>query len=296
MSNLYPSNYVFGEDSSQRLNLNPMTNNSFGTVKFPERVENLYKQKRGQAFHMMPESQYYWRDTPPPGATLTKAGASYNMNPMGILPGKSPIPQNMVGIEAPVYSSNTGGPLETQRVGRQVGVADPATDSPYQDWTSGIQYYSIYKGNNPKQLINPVIYPQAPRTDVWGNSLTSFGTINSQRAEDITLDNMDYSCCNDQEIASGSLGSSSPYVSRVGAMYGVHAPLPVQMPGEYPKNIPSYSGYSVNGNSWNNQDFPRPINPILEIQRRKAGLPPTPILPDYPESVLKDLKQGFIIS
>lgn len=288
------------------INLNPRINNSFGRVRLPESIQGYYKGLRGQEMLPVDESLYYWRQKPINGTTITKAGLSYNKPPEGIVPGGIslggvtstpenviPFPEDMLNINSPQYSNNTGGLIENQRVGRQVGVFDESKDTSWQDWTSGIQFYTIYMGTNPKQLIQPIQVAAPARLDVWGNSMSSNGYVNRERGKDITYDELEYDCCGGKEIASANLGVPVPYISRVTHDFGVKAPLPVQMPGEFPRDVPSYSGYEINNNTW---DWPQPTNPLIEIQRRKLGYPPTPIPDLYDDKLLRELRNGFNIS
>lgn len=295
---LYPSQFDYVPNTTPRVNLNPMTDNSFGTVKIPSTVTSYYDTGRGQPFLPIPESYYYWRAKPPQGASLTKAGASYNnlpsnvIMPGGIVNGK-PFPKDMLGIRAPIYSELTGGIVENKRMGRQLGAGDPYTDSPWQDKTSGIQYYVPFIGKNIKQDINPIMVPPAAATDIWENSLSSNGYINRNRADDITFNELNHTCGGRYGIPSASLATPVKYVPMSEQLYGVSSPLPTQLPGQYPTGVPQVCGASVNGNSWNSCNYPPQINPVLEIQRRKLGYKPTTILPDYPEEVEKALMNGL---
>jgi hypothetical protein len=169
-------------------------------------------------------------------------------------------------------------------MGVQLGMADNYRDSPYRDWTTGIQYYTIYTGENPKTLITPVIYPQAYRKNTWAQDTVTFDAVNNEDTQDITELSMDYSC-KSCTIPSAGLGTPVMYEPR-----NPTAPLPVSMyPGEFP-NIGMYTAREIGRNT---RDWPQPTNPIVDLQLRKAGIPTPPIQPDYDTNLLNQLRSGF---
>lgn len=255
--------------------------NLFRPDNSPRAIEREYQDARGNPILPIQDKYFYYQKMPLPGTTQTKAGDSFNV------PNK-PFPQDKIGIKRPEYSTSTGDEITFKRVGKQVGSYDPYRDTPWQDWTYGVQYYTPYVGQNIKNNIPPVIVPQPARVDVWGNSLTSISQVNRERAKDLTELDIEYSCkpC---VIPSASLGTPVPYMSREGAMLNVNAPLPVQLPGEYP-NIGQYTAREIGRNT---MDYPQPVNAIVEIARRKSGLRPNHVVPNYPEWLSRELLQGF---
>lgn len=209
------------------------------------------------------------------GDTLTKWGESKNDKPVGF-------PQVPVGF--PQYSSSTHALIENQRVGERLGMYDMYKDSPYKDWTYGHQYYTVYQGTNEKMLVPPVIYPQAYRPEKWAIDTVTFNQVNRNDIQDITELGMDYSC-KSCDIASASLSTPVMYEP-----LNPTAPLPVQPIGMYP-NIGRYSSGGTIGE--NLRSYPQPVNPIVELARRHTKQGYTPVLPDYPDEVLDQVRQGF---
>jgi hypothetical protein len=259
---------------------NQLLTKNFGKGSFlPVDIELEYVKKRGETIQDTYNVRYPAR--PPPGASQTKAGNSYNKPP-------STIPVQLVGIKQPRYSTATGAPIENERVGRQLGSFDEYRDTPYNDWTSGTQYYTIYEGTNPKTNVPPVIYPQAWRPEIWAKPTVNFPQLNREYTQDITDLEMDYSC-KSCDVASAGLGTPVFYQP-----HNPTAPLPVQPPGTYP-NIGYYTGKEIrNGRS--TRDYPPEQNPIVMLQRRNAGLPNVPILPDYTDDFRDIIQDGFVIT
>jgi hypothetical protein len=209
--------------------------------------------------------------------TMTKAGESRNQTP-------APLPADLVNVKFPQRSTASHALIENERVGVQLGMPDIYRDSPYQDWTAGIQYYTIYTGANPKTQVTPVIYPQAYRKSYWAEDTVDFPQVNRNDTQDITDLAMDFSC-KSCEIASASLGTPVMYEPR-----NPTAPLPV---AAYPGEFPYVGQYTAREIGRNQRDWPPPANPIVELQRRKLGLPTYPIAPDYDDKMLHDLRHGF---
>lgn len=215
------------------------------------------------------------------GASLTMAGLSYNVIP-------PPMPAELVGVKYPLYSSN-GELLEQKRTGRQMGAIDPYRDDNWKDWTSGIQYYTPYRGRNIKQMIPPRIEPRIYGPETWGaDSLPPVAGLNDYRVQDLTELDPIYTC-GDCEIPSASLGVVLPRQPLVPG-----AVLPVNPIGLYP-NIGQYTGREI---GWNYGDWPPPVNAIVELAKRRDGLelPATPIMPDYDQQTLEWVRKGFVIS
>lgn len=246
-------------------NMNSKFGSNFNTI-FPKDVRgNTINEQYNIRF---PAKAQYSQDT------LTKWGESKNQNPV-------PFPPVPVGF--PQYSSSTHALVENERNGQQLGMYDMYKDNPYKDWTYGNQYYTIYQGKNLKTLVPPVIYPQAYRPEKWALDTVTFNQINKNDVQDITDLTLDYSCKN-CEIPSASLGTPVMYEP-----LNFTAPLPVQPIGMYP-NIGRYTSGSLGENL---RSYPQPVNPIVELARRKTGQGYTPILADYPTEILKQVKQGF---
>jgi hypothetical protein len=246
--------------------IHPKFGSDFPTI-FPENIPgNTIEDRYNVQFPA--KAQYI-------GNTLTKWGESKNESP----PKFPPVP---VGF--PQYSTSTHALIENQRVGERLGMYDQYRDNPYKDWTYGHQYYTIYQGINEKLLVPPVIYPQAYRPEKWVMDNITFDQVNRHNVQDITDLSMDYSC-KSCDIASATLGTPVMYEPLNNT-----APLPVQPIGMTP-NIGRYTTGEVIGQ--NLRSYPQPVNPIVELARRKIGEGYTPILPDYPDEVLKQVKQGF---
>lgn len=252
---------------------------AFGNdTSLPSDVNNYYKTLKGNRVNALNPSLQYPPTTRLPD-TMTKMGESQNKNP-------EQLPASLVGIKFPQYSSSSHALIENQREGVRLGAPDIYRDTPYQDWTYGVQYYKIFTGHNPKTDITPVIYPQAYRKSEWAQDTVDFPQVNRNYTQDITDLDMDYSCkgCN---IASASLGAPVMYEPR-----NPNAPLPVAAyVGEYP-NIGYYTAKELGTNTRN---FPPPQNPIMELQRRKYLGVYTPIMPDYDNKMLRELRHGFDI-
>lgn len=253
----------------------------FGYATLPPNIIATYKNARGREILPVPASQFYAGAKPFPGTTLTKAGMSMNIRP-------EPLNPALVDVKYPQYGTNTGEPIEFKRMGRQVGAYDPYKDTPWQEWTSGIQYYTPYVGRNPKNIIPPTLVPHAASVDVWGNSLSETQGINRGRASDITESDMVYSC-KSCSLPAASLGTPLPTVSPEGQLMGVYAPLPVQLPGQYP-NIGEYTARYIGRNTG---DWPPPQNPIVENVKRKYGVYTPPVIPEYGTRFASELHQGF---
>lgn len=257
----------------------PITPNFGGNAKLPADVNNKYRTMKGNEWNAFnPDLQYPPKTRLP--ATMTKAGESLNDEP-------EQLPGNLINIKRPQYSSVSGALIENQRVGVQLGAADEYRDNPYSNWTRGIQYYTLYVGDNPKQKITPVIYPQAFRPSVWTQPSVDFPQVNRERTRDVTDLTMDnrYSC-GSCEIASASLGTPVMYEPR-----NPTAPLPV---AAYPYEFPYTGQYSAREIGVNRRDFPQPMNPIVQLQMRNAGLPTPQILEDYDRPMLNQLRHGFV--
>jgi hypothetical protein len=245
----------------------------------PAKIDHKYASTKGNPLNALNYSLQYPPATCLPN-TMTKSGESKNITP-------THLPANLVNVKFPQRSTSSHAIIEQDRVGVQLGEPDIYLDNPNNDWTYGIQYYTPYTGQNLKTLITPVIYPQAYRDTVWAQNTVNFDQINTRNIEDITEVSMDYSCkgC---DIASASLGAPVLYESR-----NPNAPLPVSaFIGERP-NIGYYTAREIGNNSRN---WPQPVNPIVELQRRKMGLPGVPIMPDYDDKLLKQLRHGFTYS
>jgi hypothetical protein len=260
----YKPNLTFGQD-------NPITDN----------INNHYQHLKGNPIGGNSWNVQFYPNPRLP-ATMTKAGESLNIPP-------EPLPTNEIGIKFPQYSTASKAIVLQDQQGVQVGMADPYRDNPFKKWTYGIQYYSPYVGSNPKQEITPVIYPQAYRKEVWAADTVTFPQVNQRDTQDITELEMNYSCREDCEIPSYSLGTPVPTQNLI-----PNAPLPVNPIGMYP-NIGYYTTREIGRNL---NSFPQPVNPIVEIQRRKAGLPPTPILDDFmnDEYTREIVQSGFSIA
>jgi hypothetical protein len=241
-------------------------------------VGSQVKQVRGNPVNALNQTLQYPPTTRMP-TTITKSGESLNLSPR-------PLPAQEANILRPQYSSVSRALIEQPRVGVQLGMADMRNDNPYSDWTYGQQYYTIYVGDNPRQRITPVIYPQAWRPSEWAQPSVDFPQVNRENTQDITDLTMDnrYSCTS-CEIASASLGTPVMYEPR-----NPTAPLPVAAyPGEFP-----YTGfYTAREIGVNTRDYPQPTNPIVDLQLRKAGLPTPPIQPNYDKTMLGWLRHGF---
>lgn len=261
-----PYNQPDSPDFGRNSKLSPTVNNEYQTMKG----------NRWDAFN--PTLQYPPKTRLP--TTITKAGESLNAEP-------EQLPAELVNIKRPQYSSVSGAPIENQRVGVQIGAADEYRDNPYSDWTRGIQYYTLYVGDNPKQKITPVIYPQAWRYNVWNQPSVDPMQVNRERTRDITDMTMDnrYSC-GSCEIASASLGTPVMYEPR-----NPTAPLPV---AAYPYEFPYVGQYSARELGSDLRDYPRPINPIIQLQMRNAGIPTPRIPQDYDGPMLSQLRHGFV--
>ena len=198
-------------------------------------------------------------------ASVTKAGVSLNIPP-------KPLPKEFEGIKFPQYSTVSHALIENQRVGLQLGSPDIYRDDPYSNWTKGVQYYKIYEGNNPKNEITPIIYPQAYRKEIWAADTVTFPEINKEDTQDITELELDFTCRNSCVIPSASLATPVEFKPLVPG-----GNLDVQPIGMFP-NIGQYTSRELGQNI---NSYPPKVNPIVEIQRRNAGLPPTPILSDF---------------
>lgn len=237
-------------------------------------VDNQYMTARGNKIAANNASLQYPPATTLPN-TMTKAGESRNIFP-------SPIPKNIVNVKFPERSTSSHAIIEQDRVGVQLGAADEYRDNAFNDWTIGIQYYTSYVGDNLKTRIPPVIYPQMFRSD--DKNIHTFDQVNRWRVQDITETGMDYGC-KSCDVASASLGSPVMYEPR-----NPYAPLPVAaFNGEYP-NIGHYTANEIGRNS---RDWPPPVHAVAELQRRRAGLPSVPIVPDYSKKILDELRHGF---
>lgn len=212
--------------------------------------------------------------------TMTKAGASMNAPPYQL-------PTDLTNIRYPQYSSSSHALIEQPRLGTRLGASDDYRDSPYADWTYGIQYYTIYTGDNLKTRIPPVVYPQAWRKEQWAQDIAQFDAVNRADTLDVTDLEMDYSCkgC---DIASASLGAPVMYEPR-----DPSAPLPV---AAYPGEFPYIGQYTAREIGRDTRDWPQPTNPILYLQRERAGLPNPPIPGDYSMGLLNQLRNGFDFS
>lgn len=263
--------------------LNPYNPIGIGYSPEPKELMNTERSLRGQAFPQVPLWNVYTVHKPLPGTTSSKAGDSYNIPP-------SPLPKNMVGYVAPTYSTATGEPIWQDRVGLQLGAFDPYDDSPYASWTYGVQYYTPYRGQNIRQMINPVIAPRAGDTEVWGTTTSSYPQVNRERARQMSELPLSYECrgC---APTNASLGYPIDNVSPETLALGVSAPLQVQLPGAYPV-AGEYTGRFIGRST---RDWPQPTNPMVDIQMKKAGLPTPPIQPEYDDRWSQTLKQGFII-
>lgn len=253
-----------------------LTPANFGHAEFPPMLEEYYATRKGNPVLGLTQQLAFGPRVGLP-ETLTKAGIGENRPP-------TRLPAEMVGIKYPQYSSSSHALIETDRLGEKLGAPDVYRDNPYKDWTYGIQYYAIYQGENPKTAVSPLIYPQAYRPEVWAQNTVDFPQVNREDTQDITELSMEYSC-KDCDIASASLGAPVFYQPRNST-----APLPVQAPGETAIN----GGYTTREFGRNTRDYPPPINPILYLQRKKLGLPNPPILPDYDDTLLEQLKDGFV--
>ena len=246
----------------------------------PKAVNTRYTKARGN----LVDAQNYTLQYPPTTHlpnTMTKAGESMNRMPI-------PISPDLTNIKYDQRSTSTHARIdEGPRVGLQLGMPDQYLDSPFQDWTYGAQYYTLYTGKNLKTQITPVIYPQSHRRSTWDQDIHNFDEVNSWTVQDITSQTMDYGC-KDCDIASTSLGTPVFYEPR-----NPYAPLPVALyNGEYP-NVGYYTAKELGRST---RDWPPPINAVMELQRRKAGFAPTPIVPDYSEKILDELRHGFDFS
>jgi len=258
--------------------LQPQVADFGGDTKLPVGINHKYQTMKGNPWDAFNSDLQYPPQTRFP-STMTKAGESFNEEP-------EQLPAELVNIKRPQYSSVSGALIENQRVGVQLGMADEYRDNPYSNWTRGIQYYTLYVGDNPKQKITPVIYPQAWRPSEWAQSSVDFPQINRERTRDVTdltLDNR-YSC-GSCEIASASLGTPSLYESRNST-----APLPVSM---YPYEFPYTGQYTAREIGSNLRDYPQPMNPIVQLQMRNAGIKTPPIPADYDNAMLRQLRHGF---
>jgi hypothetical protein len=247
-----------------------------GNSRIPKAVNDQYAKVRGNhPFAFNPSLQLPPRTRLP--ETMTKAGGSMNVPPV-------PLPRDVTNIRYPVRSSASHAIVDQPRLGVRLGAADEYRDSPYSDWTAGIQYYSIYTGENLKPQVLPVIYPQAWRPEQWAQDTVTFEQVNRLDTQDITDLSMDYSCrgC---DIASASLGAPVMYDPRNPA-----APLPV---AAYPGEFPYVGQYTAREIGRNTRDWPQPTNPLLYMQRERVGLPNPPIQPDYDNQLLGYLRNGF---
>jgi len=247
-------------------NIRPRFGSNFNTV-FPNDIKgNTPIEQYDVRFAAKPND---------PKDTLTKWGESKN---------EKVTPNPSVPVGFPQYSSSTHGLVENQRVGERLGMYDMYRDNPYKDWTVGHQYYTIYQGTNEKFLVPPVIYPQAYRPEIWALDSVTFSANNKNDIQDITELGMDYSC-KSCEIPSASLGTPVMYEP-----LNSSAPLPVQPIGISP-NIGRYTAGTTIGQ--NLRSYPPPVNPIVELARRKTGQGYTPVLSDYPDEILDQVRQGF---
>lgn len=254
-------------------------NPSFGTNTLSKDIDLQYALKRGETIEDTYNVRYPAR--PSPGASQTRAGNSYNVVPESI-------PSQYIGIKRPERSTSSHALIENDRTGRHLGMFDPYRDTPYNDWTYGTQFYTVYRGSNPKNNIPPVLYPQLMRPEVWAQPNVNFPQINRENTQDITVLDMDYSC-KSCDIASASLGTPVYYQP-----HNPTAPLPVQPPGAYP-NIGYYTGKEIrNGRS--TRDYPPEENPIVTLQKRNMGLSTVPILPDYGDDFRAAIQDGFVIT
>ena len=254
---------------------NQNINQNFGYNPDPSpQINRLQTQKGNQLLSLNPGLAKQQSVNIP--QTLTKAGISDNIPP-------EQLPKNLVNIKFPQRSSATHAIIEQDRVGVQLGAYDMYRDNPHQDWTYGIQYYTIYQGSNPKTSITPVMTPPIFEPDVWAQDNVTFQQINKESTVDITDLNMEYTCkkCN---IPSASLGTPVKYQSK-----NPTAPLPVQPPGAFPQ-IGQYTtrsiGHSIYDPYYN-------INPIMELQYRKNNIKTPEIQQDYDNNMLNNLKNGF---
>lgn len=262
---------------------NPYNNyspgNDFGySPVIPQNITNYYNSQRANKPFSHYNTQFY-PQVPLP-ATITKAGESLNIPP-------KPLPSELVGIKFPQYSTASHALIENERNGVQLGMPDVYKDNPHDKWTYGIQYYTIYKGNNPKNEITPILYPQAYRKEVWAADTVFPPQVNQSDYQDITDLEIDYSCRKGCPVPSASLGTPVPTKPLVPG-----GQLDVQPIGKYP-NIGEYTAREIGRNS---RSYPQPVNPIVEIQKRKYGLPPTLILSDFMNEYTKEIVQsGFKI-
>lgn len=258
---------------------NQIINPAFGKGNFiPTDINNQYKTNRGNLVNAFnPQLQNIPSVQLP--ATITKAGISLNQNP-------EQLPNDLNYITRPQYSSVSSALIEQPRLGVQLGAADPYRDDPLKDWTTGIQYYSIYVGDSMKTRITPVIYPQLLRPSEWAQDTVNFPEVNRQDTEDLTPLRMDYSCksCN---VPSSSLGSPTFYSPRVS-----NAPLPVAKNiGEWP-NIGFYTARELGSDSRN---WPPATNPIVDLQLINNKQPVIPVQAEYGSHFLNQLTHGFQI-
>jgi hypothetical protein len=245
----------------------------------PENISNYYSRQKGnKLFSKDPFIQFIPEVDSP--TTINKDGISFNQQP-------PKLPSEYIGIKYPQYSTSSHALIETQRNGEQLAMPDLSSDNPYKNWTVGIQYYSVYEGDNLKTRIPPILYPQAWRKEVWAQDNVNFPQINSRSTMDITPMSMDYSCKN-CDIASASLGTPVLYQPQNSL-----APLPVQNPGIYP-NIGRYTSGETFGT--NIRDIPQPVNAIIELQKRKAGYPATYIPSDRDSYTDKIVRMGIDIT
>ena len=239
--------------------------NNFGYSPLMPLKDSLpYTSQKGNPIFGNTWNVQFFTDVPPP-ASVTKAGVSLNIPPQ-------PLPKDMIGIKFPQYSIVSHAPIENQRVGLQLGQPDVYRDNIFSNWTKGVQYYTIYEGSNPKNEITPIIYPQAYRPEIWAADTVTFDAINKEDTQDITELELDFTCRNNCVIPSASLATPVEYKPIIPG-----GNLDVQPIGAFP-NIGQYTSRELGQNI---NSYPPKVNPIVEIQRRQAGLPPTPILSDF---------------
>jgi hypothetical protein len=249
---------------------NQIIHRDFGNNNRDFDIDKYYDTKRGNPLLRIPPQYAYIAKARYPD-TLTKAGITKNIPPI-------PLPSQYVNIRYPQRSSSSHAIIDTDRVGVQLGMPDIYRDNPNSDWTRGIQYYSIYEGTNPKTQIEPIIYPQLLRPGVWNSEISITSGINKEYVQDITELSMDYSC-KDCEIASANLGTPVPYIT--------------DNSGRYPLSIGNYTARQIGHST---RDYPQPVNPIVELQRRKGGYPPIPIPEDYDNRTLSWLMDGIKVT
>lgn len=205
----------------------------------------------------------------PPGGGLIKDGVYSNKEPSGCsmeqykagIPESGECMKSQIGKSWLQYSVPNHEPIIYNPQPVQIGAGSVHDETKTiidnkntNVFTDGIQYYTMNQGVNPKTWINPVIYPQAYRKEVWVNSSTAdFAAINQDRMQDITEEKMDY-YCGECDIPSYSLGTPPYFISRE-----KNAPLAVQLPGQYPV-IGHYTGETMGSDVRDK----RIMNPIIQ--------------------------------